>query len=147
MGNDGNAGFTGEGGEYARVTAQAFGARIRELRNARGLSQERLAGALSHLAGSRSYSQATIAKLEAGSRPTSVEELYLLALILDVEVVDFFTESDAGTRRHLGYLLEEMGRIVDEMRMTNERTRKLTAEYEQVKARYDEAMRRAEGRD
>lgn len=62
-----------------------FGARVREVRKARGLTQPMLALRLAMFTG-RTYHQATIAKLESGSRPTSVDELCALAQALDVSI-------------------------------------------------------------
>ena len=65
------------------TATKSFGLRIRELRVARGWTQAKLAeeAALRNL----SFRQATVAKIEAGSRPTSVGELVVLADILRVE--------------------------------------------------------------
>lgn len=68
----------------AAAGERAFGERVLELRNAAGFTQEQLAALLSRTG--RSYTQSTIAKIEKGTRPTSVGELYLLASALDTTV-------------------------------------------------------------
>jgi transcriptional regulator with XRE-family HTH domain len=55
------------------------------------MSQMALARALSDATG-RSYHQTTVTKLENGSRPTSVEEVYVLAALLDVAVADLLSD-------------------------------------------------------
>lgn len=65
-----------------------FGSRVRDLRKSQGLTQQDLADALSYVG--RSYHQVTIAKLEGGSRPTSVAEVLMLAAVLGVDVADLF---------------------------------------------------------
>lgn len=67
---------------------RAFGERVSELRKAAGHTQGTLAKEMAH--GDRTYSQSTVAKIENGTRPTSVGELYVLADILGVKVADFF---------------------------------------------------------
>lgn len=62
-----------------------FGNRLRELREARGLSQE----ALAHEAGlDRTY----ISSVERGKRNISIENIERLAIALNVKIKDFFEE-------------------------------------------------------
>lgn len=70
---------------------QSFGRRVAKLRKAAGLTQGDLAERMSQ--GGRSYAQSTIAKIEKATRPTSVEELYMLALILEVDVADLVSRT------------------------------------------------------
>ncbi|HRN28467.1 MAG TPA: helix-turn-helix transcriptional regulator [Terrimesophilobacter sp.] len=60
-----------------------FGRRLRELRRARGLSQE----ALAHAAGlDRSY----VGGIERGERNVALNNIHRLARALEIEVRDFF---------------------------------------------------------
>ena len=71
-----------------RMTAKIgieFGARLREIRQSKGIPQERLA----ELAGlDRTY----ISKIEKGQRNISLEIVAKLASALDIKVRDFFTD-------------------------------------------------------
>ncbi|MFJ4026392.1 helix-turn-helix domain-containing protein [Paenarthrobacter sp. NPDC089989] len=64
------------------ATERAFGARVRELRTALGMTQADLAARMTTLG--YGMSQTMIAKLERGARPTSVGELAVLGDILAV---------------------------------------------------------------
>ncbi|MFT8180070.1 Putative regulator or DNA-binding protein [Mycobacteroides abscessus subsp. abscessus] len=57
-----------------------------EFRGQRGLSQAELANRLAAQIGKSSVDPTTITRLEAGKRPTTVDELVALAQILDVDV-------------------------------------------------------------
>ena len=67
------------------TAATALGRRIRQLRNARGWSQERLA---EHASLDRSY----IAGIEVGARNPSLKALDRLAVALHVRLVELFAE-------------------------------------------------------
>lgn len=68
-------------------TTFAFGIRVRQLRKARGLSQEALAD-LSEL--DRSY----IGGIERGERNISLNNIHKISLALDVELVELFKDWD-----------------------------------------------------
>lgn len=55
----------------------------------------------------RPFHQTTIARVENGTRPTSVEEVFALAAVLDVPVTDLLTEN---TDRQLVRLSVEVDR-------------------------------------
>jgi transcriptional regulator with XRE-family HTH domain len=137
--------------ELARDAATGFGARVRELRKAIGMNQEDLAEALS-LSG-RSYHQTTIAKLESGSRPTSIEELYLLAVIFDVPVTDLVVVQDDQNmegHRELIRLTAEIRRLTEELAESTEHLEEAKRQYEELTRSMGAGMtgdsRRAEGR-
>jgi transcriptional regulator with XRE-family HTH domain len=65
---------------------QKFGLKIKEFRNAKGLSQEKLAE-LAHL--HRTY----ISSLELGQRNVSIVNVERLAIALDCELTDLFNFS------------------------------------------------------
>lgn len=72
-------------GSQVRVS---FGNRVRQLREARGLSQEELA----HRANlHRTY----VSSLERGQRNVGIENVQALALALDVSAADLFLEGSA----------------------------------------------------
>ncbi|WP_186526295.1 helix-turn-helix domain-containing protein [Leekyejoonella antrihumi] len=73
-----------------------FGRRVKKLRRAAGLTQRQLADRLSQWG--RSYHQTTIAKLEAGSRPTTLDELTPLAVALGVSQREFFDDPSPADR-------------------------------------------------
>lgn len=60
-----------------------FGDRVRKLRKAKGLTQSELGQALGALGAD--MHQTTVAKIENGTRPTVVHEVWALAKILDVD--------------------------------------------------------------
>jgi transcriptional regulator with XRE-family HTH domain len=138
--------------DLAQSVATFFGLRVREFRKAKGMSQEVLAEALS-LSG-RSYHQTTIAKLESGSRPTSIEELYLLAVILEVPITDLVPvvrdDENMEGRRQLIRLKAEIAHLAREVAESTERLEKANREYEElarsVGADTTGGSRRAEGR-
>lgn len=63
-----------------------FGGVVRELREARGLSQAELARELGALG--FEYHQTTIGKLESGARPLRIGELYAMAAVFGVSATD-----------------------------------------------------------
>lgn len=73
-----------------KQAATEFGQRVRQLRKAAGLTQQQLADRLSQWG--RSYHQTTVAKLEAGTRPTTLEELIPLSVALGVSQREFFED-------------------------------------------------------
>jgi transcriptional regulator with XRE-family HTH domain len=66
-----------------RALRQRFGARVRELRGARGLSQEALADAAEM---DRTY----VGGIERGERNPSLENIARVAKALSVEIADLF---------------------------------------------------------
>lgn len=71
---------------------EEFGAVVRSLRLAAGMTQEQLAQALT----SEGWAarQNTIAKLENGLRPTTLAELYVIARVFNVEARDIAALTD-----------------------------------------------------
>lgn len=78
-----------DGAGFARQVQQRFGVQIRDLRKSRGMSQAGLAGQLAAVG--CVLHQTAIAKIEAGTRPTTVAELAALALVLDQEAEQLVT--------------------------------------------------------
>lgn len=71
--------------------ARAFGEQVRELRTAHGWTQVELAKRMTEAG--YTMRQTTIAKIEAGSRPTSVPEVVAMAKTLDVTVSSLFSKA------------------------------------------------------
>ena len=80
--------------ENAAALAATIGIRVRALREALGLTQEKLA----YESGLRS--KGTLSKIEAGNQLASVAVLDLLAQRLGVELLDLFVRPDADHPRH-----------------------------------------------
>lgn len=76
--------------QVLKQAALDFGRRVKQLRKAAGLTQTDLAERLSQWG--RSYHQTTVAKLEAGTRPTTLEELIPLSVALGVPQRQFFED-------------------------------------------------------
>jgi len=69
---------------------RGVGENIRKWRNAKGMTQEQLSAQLQ--VRGRDISRGTLAKIEAGIRHISVEELNAIKSILDVEYDDLFSK-------------------------------------------------------
>lgn len=74
--------------------ARAFGARVRYLRQCRTWTQEDLAVALG--AAGHPMHHSTVAKLEVGTRPTTIDEAVAIARILGVEVRELLAVGGAA---------------------------------------------------
>lgn len=105
------------------------GARVRELRQARGWTQSDLAQRLTAVG--EGMHQTTIAKLEGGSRPTTVSELASLASVFSVPLAFFFDETDA-TRERL-----ELAALAGEISSLTDRQAELGVEHAVVTERLD----------
>lgn len=79
----------------AQHARQTFGLRLRELRRARGLSQESLAGLASL---DRTY----VSSCERGRRNISLENIYRLAAALGVEPSELLKQPSDDAARHTG---------------------------------------------
>ena len=103
--------------ENAVALAATIGTRVRALREAAGLTQEKLA----YESGLRS--KGTLSKIEGGHQLPSVAVLELLALRLGVELLDVFTRPGEGNARH--DLIEATRRLSPlELRTTPEALRR-----------------------
>lgn len=74
-------------GDLAHSQDSYLGAKIRDLRQDRGLSQKTLAEMAK-------VAQATVAHIETGRKDPSVDTLRKIAKALDVHIATFFVESD-----------------------------------------------------
>lgn len=99
-----------------------FGRRVKQLRQNAGLTQKELADRLTQWG--RSFHQTTVAKLEAGTRPTTMEELIPLSVALGVSQKAFFDEPSPADRAE------------HKVREAEQRLLKLRAEANAMQARY-----------
>ena len=81
--------------DNAEALARRIGLRIRRLREAVSLTQEKLAYE------SGLQSKGTLSKIESGQQLASLAVLELLASRLGVELLDLMIEPEAGTARHV----------------------------------------------
>ena len=105
-----------------------FGQRIREMRQLRGWTQDELAREMSD-AGHQMH-QTTVAKLESGTRPTSVAEVGALATLLEVPIGSLFGAADEMEKRA-------------ELKALEYRLRSLTAEASRITEQMDEMLERS----
>lgn len=80
--------------ENAAALAAAIGRRVRALREAEGLTQEKLAYECGL------HSKGTLSKIESGQQLATVAVLDLLARRLGVELCDLFIQAGEGNARH-----------------------------------------------
>lgn len=84
---------------FAAQVARGIAARVREVRDARGMSQQAVADALT--AQGYPFSRLMVTKTEAAGRPITVADLAALAVVLGVPVTYFFTTPDDAQRAAL----------------------------------------------
>lgn len=120
---------------------QLFGARVKDLRQAQGWSQEELARRMT-VAG-YSMHQTTIAKLEGGSRPTNVAEVAALAAIFNMPIEALFDDSEAA---HLALeaasLSHRLAAIADESAALLKRMDEMRAQREALQADVEDFNRK-----
>ena len=78
---------------------QVFGKRVKDLRKARGWTQDELAQKLT--AAGFPAKQTTITKIENGTRPTNVGEIATIAALLNTEIEVLFDRADDATPQQL----------------------------------------------
>lgn len=129
--------------DFGRQLAQTFGVRVRSLRSELGWTQEFLAQMMT--AYGYPMHQSTVAKMEAGARPTSVEELGTLAMILRVPagaLLDLSTDAQiqaelaAHTRR-----INQLGAQLHDLRSKEAAVR---VQHEEAQELYRDARMRLE---
>src|SRR5262245_60585042 len=88
--------------EQEELPEQAVGRRIRTAREARGMSQQRLADSLTQLG--RPLNQGQVGKTEAGRRPLRIDEAWLFARALGLTPYELLF--DPGTSQQLAVIHE-----------------------------------------
>ncbi len=95
--------------------------RVRQLRQARGWSQEQLAGRL-NLDFGYSMHQTTVAKIEAAARPIRLNEAAAIALIFEVELNDLVYQPTEKDNAELQEIEQQMETAKVEMLTAQSRT-------------------------
>lgn len=120
----------------AREVRRIFGVTVRNIRKLRGWSQEELARQLSEIG--VTMHQTTVAKMENGARPTSVDELVLVARVLGVRPADLTPPEDPD-RENVRGRLAELKAINDEIRQRRATVEAITEGLEELIARREAA--------
>lgn len=84
---------------FTERVARGIGQRVREVREANGLSQQAVADALT--AKGYPFSRLQVTKTESATRPITVADLAALAVVLGVPVTYFFQSPDDEQRNAL----------------------------------------------
>lgn len=124
--------------EVLRQAAVDFGRRVKKLRKDAGLTQADLAERLSQWG--RSYHQTTVAKLESGTRPTSLEELIPLSVALGIPQQAFFQDPSPADQaeREARQAEQEVLRLRAELDEVRDQQRRLRRQLEQAEQTYAE---------
>lgn len=109
--------------QSARSGALRFSKRVRELRKSQGWTQSDLAKRMT--AAGYPMHLTTIAKLEAATRPTPVEEAYALAAIFELPVTELLTSADDSDRVTLEEVMQHFEELVKQTAEVNIRLRHL----------------------
>lgn len=119
-----------------------FGLHVKDLRKARGWSQEELANRMSAVG--HPMHQTTVAKLESGSRPTNVGEVAALAAIFRLSIAALFDRSDDHMTRlkELAALAARLSAMAEERAKLTRRLAALDEEIESAQAEYGDLERR-----
>lgn len=112
---------------YSERPAETFGRLVRAFREARQLSQAELAGELQRLGWSAV--QSTITKIEAGTRPVSVDEVALLAHVFDEDPA-MLVAASTNERRVTAAKLRRLEREEMELASRLEAVRQARSELE-----------------
>lgn len=123
-----------------KQAALDFGRRVKRLRKDVGLTQKELADRLSQWG--RSYHQTTVAKLESGNRPTTLEELIPLSVALGVSQREFFQDPSPteSAERRVREAEQEVLNLRTEVRATHSRYLQLQEELQEAMDVYSRRM-------
>lgn len=109
--------------QVGRVGA-AFGASVREMRQARHFTQAELAEALWYFGIDLHQSQ--VAKIESGARPTTIQELWALSTVLEVDYDDLMPSPPGRERNVLAQAERQITHLMTE-KARAERTAEIKA--------------------
>lgn len=112
---------------FARETEQKLGARVRELRQLAGWTQDELASRMT--AAGCDTGQATVSKIESAGRPTSVGEVATLSKIFGVGIVDLMRRGPVIDDRTAGELARQMGEIEEQAEAVRRELAKIEHDY------------------
>ena len=117
------------------VAETLVGARVRELRVAKGMTQTAMARAMT--AQGFTWRQGTVSETELAGRPLRVNEAAALALVLGVKMTELFAEDDAELvhRAALAADAHHIAMWYEEMADLDARRTKLLAAIEEAKKR------------
>lgn len=127
---------------------RGFGQKVRAYRQERGWSQEELARRLRDLG--LDMHQTTIAKLEAGRRPTRLSEAYAIALAFGLPTLAFFYGSVPGEPWTLADMRQRLEGLDESIKTQTDVINAqvhIYASLEVERLRLADAMRRATARD
>jgi len=115
--------------------AATVGARLRELRKERHLTQTELARQIG-------IQQSDLSRMEQGEYRVSLDNLFKILAVFDVAINDFFKEEspDTASRRHLSH--EDM-QTLQLLRQLSEDGRREVMEFLEFKVRREQQDRRA----
>jgi transcriptional regulator with XRE-family HTH domain len=99
---------------FSELLEQHVGQQIRERRQAAKLSQAELASRVT--AKGYPVQQSTVAKMELGTRPIRIAELYVFALALEVPWIRFLLDYAAGAKDEDYQALKTRARELEEQR-------------------------------
>ncbi len=91
--------------DYASAVAKWVGGRVKDVREARGWTQEALASALTQAG--HPISRVGVAKTESATRPVTIEDLAALAKTLEVPVTYFFVNGTTESTDEVNRLNDE----------------------------------------
>lgn len=83
---------------------ERFGANVRRLREARGLSQHELARRLADV-GLEGFHQTTVSRIEKGERPARLGEAKAIAQLLDSTIENMLTQGESAAEATRGLIL------------------------------------------
>jgi transcriptional regulator with XRE-family HTH domain len=120
------------------IWEQRFGRRVKDLRQARGWTQEEFARHMT--AAGHSMHQTTVAKMESGARPTTIKELAAIATIFDISVAALFEDplEETAMRQRLAGLAYRLAGISNEKNRLVDRIAELQAEWTSTEIEYKE---------
>mgnify|MGYP003608491649 CR=1 FL=1 len=130
-----------------------FGSRVKAIRKTRGWTQEELARRMSD-AGHPMH-QTTLAKIESGTRPTSVAELGALSTLLEVSIGSLFGSADQLEKqmelRGLDYQIRSLSaehrRTEEQLVLLQHRIVEIRHEQHELQVEYDKIKSSTEAID